>query len=79
MNTGMPFSSHTWGNIKLIQVLFTAGADVREYGGRWRSTLQAASWMVHEEIVLLLLQAGADVNQEGGECGNTLQAALEWI
>ncbi|KAJ3898655.1 hypothetical protein F5879DRAFT_594117 [Lentinula edodes] len=49
--------------------------DINISGGRYGTSLQAASFKGYETIVSLLLEMGADVNAQGGVYGNALQAA----
>jgi ankyrin repeat protein len=59
----------------VVKLLIEDGADVNTQGGRYSSSLQAASAQGHEQIVKLLLMNNADVNAQGGEHGNALCAA----
>jgi hypothetical protein len=50
-------------------------ADMNLQGGEFGSTLQAASFGGHLDIVKLLVDRGANVNVEGGRFGDALRAA----
>ncbi|KAJ5688673.1 NACHT nucleoside triphosphatase [Penicillium macrosclerotiorum] len=63
------------GNIDIVHLLLSWGADVNVCGGRFGTALQAASDQGHLEIVQLLLSQGANVNICSGRLGTALQAA----
>ncbi|KAJ7250216.1 hypothetical protein C8J57DRAFT_1667758 [Mycena rebaudengoi] len=63
------------GNLGMVQLLITQGANVNAQGGIYGNPLLTASFHGHEAVVQLLLDRGADVNAVGGEYGTALQAA----
>lgn len=62
-------------NIKLVQILLDAGADIHLQGGGFGTALQAAAYKGSEEIVIALLERGADPNVISGTYGTALGAA----
>ena len=50
------------GDVKTVELLINAGADVDALGGECGTALQAAAAGGHEEVVEMLLEADADVN-----------------
>ena len=63
------------GDLSILGMLLSRGANVCARGGYFGNALQAASCKGHEKIVELLLSKGADLNAQGGFYGNALQAA----
>ncbi|KAJ7278147.1 ankyrin repeat domain-containing protein [Mycena rebaudengoi] len=63
------------GNLGMVELLISQGANVNAEGGRYGNALQAASLKGDEAVVQLLFNGGADVNAVGGLYGNALQAA----
>ncbi|KAJ7266763.1 ankyrin repeat domain-containing protein [Mycena rebaudengoi] len=65
------------GNLGMVQLLISQGANVNAEGRFHGNALQAASFNGHEEVVQLLLNRGADVNAQDGGYRTALQAASE--
>jgi ankyrin repeat protein len=67
-------SASTEGNVKAVQILIDAGANLNAREG---ISLHKASFLGHEKVVQMLVCAGAKVNTKGGPSGNALQVASE--
>jgi ankyrin repeat protein len=69
--------------IKIVELLINAGADVNKLAGEYGTALQTAVAGGTDdpsalEAVRILIRAGANVNLVGGEYGTALQAAVYW-
>lgn len=63
------------GDVKIVQLLLDAGADIYVQGGGYGSALQAASYNGQMEIVKLLLDSGFDIDTHPELYCNALEAA----
>ncbi|KAI5805993.1 ankyrin repeat-containing domain protein, partial [Geopyxis carbonaria] len=62
------------GNLKMVELLLTAGADV-DNGRRYGNALQEAAANGSVEVVELLLSKGANPNSRGGAANTAINAA----
>ncbi|KAF4627862.1 hypothetical protein G7Y89_g10290 [Cudoniella acicularis] len=67
------------GNIDMVQLLLSRGAQIVTDGARGNSALENAADGGHEQVMRLLLENGAKVNEEPGpySTGTALQCAAE--
>lgn len=63
------------GNVKLVELLLEAGANINASGGSYGTPLAFAAHDSKTDIARCLISKGADVNLVGGEYGTALQAA----
>ncbi|KAJ7908822.1 ankyrin repeat-containing domain protein [Mycena leptocephala] len=68
MLESLGYQAEAWkgGNEANHDILLDKGANINAAGGRYGSSLQAATQGGHTEIVCILLDKGADVNAAGG-------------
>jgi ankyrin repeat protein len=63
------------GNLALVHLLLSRGADVNHYGGEYGYAIHAAAWLGYHDIVQTLLEQGADANSPDGLFGSSLYLA----
>lgn len=69
------YAAAFFGELAVVKILLSLGADPDECGGKYRTPLGAASAEGHRAVVRRLIKAGANVKYSDARMGNALHIA----